>query len=131
MVRDLAADFEGEGVRRYVEDWFADKEAGDEVDSLKEWGREMCRRNGQEVVLALRSRIPPKDHMTLYSELSVPTLIMQGSESQGGGRAMGEYLAQLVPGSTLHIFQDRGHSPHLTAPEEFNRVLQEFFLTVA
>lgn len=128
-LRDLAEDFAGRGVRHYVDRWFP--ETGPEIDRLREWCYEVCRRTSQEVIFAIRSQVPPGDRLALYRRLAVPTLILQGGASPLGGRAMGELLARTIPGSRLHVFEGKGHAPFLTTTDEFNQVLEQFFVEVS
>lgn len=128
-VRYLAEDFEGEGVRRFIDNWFP--ETGPEIDAIKEWQYETCRRATQEVVYGIRSRGVKREGRPPWLEtLATPVLVLQGGASLLGGRPMGERLLQLIPGARLHVFEGKGHAPHLTAPDEFNQVLEKFFLEI-
>jgi 3-oxoadipate enol-lactonase len=128
-VRYLAEDFEGEGVRRFIDNWFP--ESGPEIEALKQWQYETCRRAGQEVVYGIRSRGVRREGRPDWLEmLAMPVLVLQGGASLLGGHPMGERLAQLIDDAQLHVFEGKGHAPHLTATDEFNRVLKEFFLEI-
>ena len=58
-------------------------------------------------------------------------MLLQGGASLLGGRAMGEYLAGVIPHAQLHVFDGKGHAPFLTAAAEFNRVLAGFVRSVS
>ena len=126
ILRDLSEDFEGRGCRSMVDSWFP--ETGPEIDALKAWLYEVGRRTSQEVMLGIRSIGVREDRRRWLEQLSTPTLVLQGGASFLGGRRMGEYLANLIPGAELYVFEGKGHCLFLTAPDEFNQVLRKFLL---
>ncbi len=58
--------------------------------------------------------------------LSVPTLVIHGRHDALMPLAGGEALAAAIPGATLRIFEESGHSPHLEEPDAFNAAVGEF-----
>jgi len=58
--------------------------------------------------------------------VSVPTLLMWGSEDSAVYASSAEPLAKYFPGSRLIIFPGVGHLPYEECAEDFNRALIEF-----
>jgi pimeloyl-ACP methyl ester carboxylesterase len=123
-IKLLEDDFYGKGIEVYVNRWFP--EEGPEIEELKRWAQAVCRRIGRDPVLGIRVAGVPPDRLDLLARLAVPTLIMQGGASPGSGRPMGEYLKSIVSDSRLYVFEGKGHAFNLTAPDEFNQVLESF-----
>jgi len=57
---------------------------------------------------------------------TVPALILQCSDDMIAPRAVGDYLQRRLPQSTLHVIQNVGHCPHLSAPTESSRAIDAF-----
>lgn len=124
ILRGLQEDFAGRGFRRMVDSWFP--ETGPEIDRLKQWLWEIGMQAGPKTVLGIRQVGVNEDRRAWLRQMDVPSLVLQGGASYIGGRAVGEYLHQLVKGSELHAFDGHGHAVFLTAPDEFNHVLAEW-----
>jgi sigma-B regulation protein RsbQ len=56
------------------------------------------------------------DHRADLPKLQAPTLILQCSEDMIAPRAVGEYMQRQIAGSVLHVIDNVGHCPHLSAP---------------
>jgi sigma-B regulation protein RsbQ len=56
----------------------------------------------------------------------VPSLILQCSEDLIAPLAVGEYVRDHLPGSTLRVMRATGHCPHMSAPEETVALMKEF-----
>jgi sigma-B regulation protein RsbQ len=56
----------------------------------------------------------------------VPALILQCSEDIIAPREVGDYVHRALPGSTLRVMRATGHCPHMSAPEETVRLIQEY-----
>jgi pimeloyl-ACP methyl ester carboxylesterase len=56
-------------------------------------------------------------------KLRVPTAVLHGRHDAITPLAMGEELAEKIPGATLTVFEDSGHAPFLEEPEAFNEAL--------
>ncbi|UFH57227.1 alpha/beta fold hydrolase [Spirosoma sp. KNUC1025] len=55
-----------------------------------------------------------------------PSLIIQSIADDIAPVAVGEYMAQHMPQSTLQVIQAQGHSPHLSAPAETILAIQHY-----
>ena len=129
IVRGLEEDFAGRGFRTMVDSWFP--EEGPEIDVLKQWLWEAGMQAGRETVLGIRGIGVHEDRRRWLREMHRPTLVLQGGASYLGGRRIGEYLHDLIPGAELRIFDGHGHALFLTAPEAFNQALEGFVDRVA
>jgi pimeloyl-ACP methyl ester carboxylesterase len=125
----LRDDFEGQGYRKFVDNWFP--ESGPEIELLRQWMYSSTLRAGREVVYGIRSIGVGDNRRGWFDRLSVPTLVLQGGASYLGGRAVGEHLARMIPNAELCVLEGRGHCLFLTAPDEFNAALERFFHRVA
>ena len=59
-------------------------------------------------------------------DIRVPTLIIAGDQDILTPVKYGEYLAEKIKNSTLHVIRDAGHFMMKEKPHEFNRVLLNF-----
>jgi sigma-B regulation protein RsbQ len=66
------------------------------------------------------------DHRADLPLSTVPTLILQCSEDLIAPRAVGDYLRQNLPNSTLHVIDNVGHCPHLSAPTASSEAIEVF-----
>jgi 3-oxoadipate enol-lactonase len=128
MLRGLQEDFEGRGFRRMVDSWFP--ESGPEIDVLKQWLWQIGMQAGRATVLGIRQVGVKEDRRVWLRQMRTPALVLQGGDSHIGGRRVGEYLHGLVEGSVYHAFDGHGHAVFLTAPDEFNRVLDGWLARV-
>ncbi|WP_369359443.1 alpha/beta fold hydrolase [Streptomyces sp. cg2] len=75
---------------------------------------------------ALRGRAERRDYTGMLPGISVPTLVVVGTEDEFTPVADARVIHEAVPGARLRIVQDAGHMPNLERPEEFNAALTEF-----
>lgn len=66
------------------------------------------------------------DHRADLPKSTVPALILQCSDDLVAPRAVGDYLHRHLPVSTLHVIENVGHCPHMSAPTESSRVIDAF-----
>ena len=66
------------------------------------------------------------DHRADVPKSQVPALVLQCSDDLIAPRAVGDYLHQHLPNSRLHIIENVGHCPHMSAPTESSRVIESF-----
>lgn len=66
------------------------------------------------------------DHRADLPELRSPTLILQSSDDLIAPRAVGEYMHQHIPNSSLRIIDNVGHCPHLSAPSASVHAIEAF-----
>ena len=66
------------------------------------------------------------DHRADLPHSQVPALILQCSDDLIAPRTVGDYLHRHLPQSTLHIIENVGHCPHMSAPTESSRAIDVF-----
>ena len=66
------------------------------------------------------------DHRADVSKSLVPALVLQCSDDMIAPRTVGAYLHRHLPASTLHVIENVGHCPHMSAPTESSRVIDQF-----
>jgi sigma-B regulation protein RsbQ len=66
------------------------------------------------------------DHRADLPRSTTPALILQCSEDLIAPRAVGDYLHRHLPRSTLHVIDNVGHCPHLSAPTESSQAIEAF-----
>lgn len=64
-------------------------------------------------------------------EIRTRTLVIVGSEDRLTPPYHAEYLARVIPGARLCVIQGSGHIPHLERPQEFLKILGEFFASTS
>jgi sigma-B regulation protein RsbQ len=72
-------------------------------------------------------------HVTFLSDnrkdvagLTTPTLILQSTDDMIAPVAVGEYLHDALPNSTLKVVDNIGHCPHLSAPHACSAAMDDF-----
>ncbi len=66
------------------------------------------------------------DNRADLASVAVPSLILQCADDIIAPGAVGEYMHQNVPGSTLRLMKATGHCPHMSHPEETIELIREF-----
>lgn len=74
---------------------------------------------------ALRGRAERPDYSETLEKITVPTLVIVGSEDEYTPVKDAEYMSERVPGSTLVVVDGAAHMPNLERPEVFNRAVEE------
>jgi sigma-B regulation protein RsbQ len=70
------------------------------------------------------------DHRADVSRSTVPALILQCSDDLVAPRAVGDFLHRHLPHSVLHIIENVGHCPHMSAPTASSRAIDDFLAHV-
>jgi sigma-B regulation protein RsbQ len=58
--------------------------------------------------------------------VTTPTLVLQCQQDIIAPQAVGRYVAEQVPDSTLVLLEATGHCPHLSAPDEVTAAIESF-----
>ena len=58
--------------------------------------------------------------------VSVPSLILQCSDDMVAPDAVGQYLKEKLPGTTLKVMKATGHCPHMSDPDETVALIKEY-----
>lgn len=75
---------------------------------------------------ALRGRAERPSYEETLASLTVPSLVVAGSEDAFTTRQDAERMCELLKGSELVWLEDVGHMPNLESPEAFNAALIRF-----
>jgi pimeloyl-ACP methyl ester carboxylesterase len=94
------------------------------IDALPPLIREQIQANGA----SLRREIEISAPLTCDQErsISVPTLLVRGSDSPRFFRTIVDRLMQCLPNAQQLVLRDATHFLHWDAPDEFNAVVQRF-----
>ncbi|MDR7000273.1 pimeloyl-ACP methyl ester carboxylesterase [Neobacillus niacini] len=60
------------------------------------------------------------------SEITCPTLYTCGGYDEATPEST-QYFSSLTPDSEFHVFENSAHLPYVEEPEEYLRVVREFF----
>lgn len=66
------------------------------------------------------------DHRADVAKCSTPTLILQCSDDLIAPLSVGEFMHRTMPNSMLHIIDNVGHCPHMSAPTASTAAMDEF-----
>jgi sigma-B regulation protein RsbQ len=66
------------------------------------------------------------DNRADLAAVRVPSLIMQCSDDMIAPLAVGDYISEALPGSTLRVMAATGHCPHMSHPDETIAVIREY-----
>ena len=69
------------------------------------------------------------DERRLLAQCATPALILQCTDDAIAPRAVGEYMHQTMPLSTLRYMQATGHCPHMSAPDETLALVREYLMS--
>ena len=69
------------------------------------------------------------DHRRDLPRSSTPALILQCSDDLIAPMSAGDYLHRHLPNSTLHVIDNIGHCPHMSAPTASSRAIDAFLAT--
>jgi len=75
---------------------------------------------------ALRGRAQRRDYRDLLAQVSVPALVVVGTDDEYTPVGDAEYMHERIPDSTLAVIDGAAHMPNLERPAEFNAVLRKF-----
>lgn len=80
---------------------------------------------------ALRGRALRKDYTESLTRITVPTLIVVGTEDSYISCNTAKQMQQSIPNSRLEIFEGIGHLPNLEATDRFNALLHDFLKEIS
>ena len=66
------------------------------------------------------------DHRADVPRSSIPALILQCSDDLIAPRSVGDYLHRHLPQSSLHVIDNIGHCPHMSAPSASTLAINDF-----
>ncbi|RAV16671.1 alpha/beta fold hydrolase [Paenibacillus contaminans] len=120
---DTSNELKGKAAREWTEMSLHHPERWDEYFSKPSSGRTVQKRldyyNKSLSSFDIRDSLP---------FIETPTLVLCGKYDAQCPLASSEEIHRLIPGSTLHVFEDSNHCPHLEEPETFIETIKAFFM---
>ena len=96
-------------------------------DALARYQRIALSASQSAAIEAARSNASNRSFDELGS-IRVPALIIQGRHDRARTPEHGAEMRDRIPGSTLMVIEDAGHTPQLEQPQRFNEVALPFLL---
>lgn len=91
----------------------------------EELSNSFCR-NDPEIAKHFARVTFTSDHRADVPKSTVPALILQCSDDLVAPVAVGQFLHRHLPVSTLHIIENVGHCPHMSAPTASSNAIDQF-----
>jgi len=121
--RRLVGEGDLEGACRF---WFAATSSEPGLDHLEEQYVRSRMMLPKETLLSFFEPDPETDIAPLLPDISVPTLVLFGTDDRVVPFAAGRELARRIPGAQFYAFSGRGHVPVFTATGEACGILRDF-----
>lgn len=86
-------------------------------------------RNDPEVARHFAKVTFLSDHRADVAQSTTPALILQCSDDMIAPRTVGDYLHAHLPHNALHVIENIGHCPHMSAPCASTRAIDDFLAT--
>lgn len=94
-------------------------------DLREELASSFCR-NDPEIAKHFARVTFTSDHRADVPKSTVPALILQCSDDLVAPVAVGQFLHRHLPSSTLHVIENVGHCPHMSAPTASSNAIDQF-----
>lgn len=107
-----------------MERWFSKRFLA--TPELAHW-RKMLTDTPDQGYLGCSAAISGTDFYTTTAALRLPCLAIAGNEDGATPPDLVRETGDLVPGSKFHLIRGAGHLPCVEAPEEYARILTDFF----
>jgi sigma-B regulation protein RsbQ len=99
--------------------------APDQPQLAEELATSFCR-NDPEIAGHFAKVTFLSDHRADVPKSTTPALILQCSDDMIAPRSVGDYLAEHLPRSTLHVIENIGHCPHMSSPSASSKAIHDF-----
>jgi pimeloyl-ACP methyl ester carboxylesterase len=124
-----------EGMAPYAEEVLPKMVAPPNLRARPELARQvvamMLATSPEGAAAALRGRAERPDYLDMLAHITVPTLVVVGSEDSFTPVNEARLLHQGIPEAALAVIQGAGHLPNLERPTEFNDALRDLLEVVA
>jgi pimeloyl-ACP methyl ester carboxylesterase len=120
---DMADRLAREGMAGYAEEVRWKMVARRNPETAEYVARMMHAAPPQGAAAALRGRAERPDYTPLLGSITVPTLVVVGSDDAFTPVVDAEYLHVRIPGSTLVVVDGAAHLPNLERPADFDAAL--------
>ena len=88
--------------------------------------RMMAATKPEGAAAAHRGRADRRDHTAILGAVTVPTLIVVGSEDFFTPVPVARIMSDGIPGAQLAVIDGAGHLPNMEKPEAFNAIVADF-----
>lgn len=113
----------------WVAQFVADCTPEPDSEHLRAWGRKILVRVTPEDAVALSNAVPVVGIRRRLGEVEQPTLVIHGRLDALVPVEQAEQLATSIPISELTIFEDTGHVPSVTRPNQVADAIATFLAT--
>ncbi|MDI3337912.1 3-oxoadipate enol-lactonase [Defluviimonas aestuarii] len=110
-----------------MERWFS--KPFRQTEEMQGW-RAMLTRQPVEGYCGVAAAIAGTDFITPTSGLTLPTLVIAGSEDGATPPDLVRETSDLIRGARFNLIRGAGHLPPVEKPEEYARVLTEFLTSI-
>lgn len=124
MAQRLKRDYEAT-TGEFFKAMFSDGEIS-KSDLRRIAGRVIGRIPDYPVAIAALKALSDSDFRSLLPGISVPVLLVHGSEDRICLPGASEYMSSIIPEARLELIEQRGHAPFLSCPERFNSLITGF-----
>jgi 3-oxoadipate enol-lactonase len=119
-----------EGMAGYADEVLWKMVAPHNIDAAEHVSEMMRHAPPEGAAAALRGRAERPDYTDMLSAITVPTLVVVGSDDEFTPVADAEYMHARIAGSTLVVVDGAAHMPNLERPAEFNKAVGELLTAV-
>ncbi len=99
------------------------------TDQLKNRTIELRKQLPADTILSFFDPAPDVDVSGILNSINIPVLVTHGGKDRQVSIESSNLIARTIPQAKLHIFENSGHIPMVTAAQEFCAVVEEFIGT--
>lgn len=125
---------EAGGLTEYVENMIKNLFHADSLTTKKEAvqsiRKTMLSTSPEIITDTLRALANREEMCYTLENIIIPTLIISGKEDKSIPSQQSTFMHEQIPRSILNLIEQAGHLPNLEKPEEFNRLIKDFALSM-
>jgi len=127
LIRNLEEDF-AEGVLKLTAFGLNERATEKYLAGASGWERSRSALRAQDPspLLACWASLTAADYRDVLQRIDVPSMLVYGGRSNFYRAETAHYVANQIPNSILHIYEETDHSPHQWQRERFSRELMSF-----
>ncbi|MGC8775380.1 MAG: alpha/beta fold hydrolase [Chlorobaculum sp.] len=114
-----------EAAARMVPNFFAKETYASNQQLVEKTRKSIVRQTPEDISEAMRAIAEREDSTEMLTEITCPTLIMNGMEDTATPPEIAATMHALIPGSKLELIPSAGHLSNLDQPAMFNGILLE------
>jgi 3-oxoadipate enol-lactonase len=124
----------GGGLNQYVETMIANLFYSESLSTKKEVVEDlkkvMLSTSPKSITDTLHALANREEMCYKLEKIIIPTLIISGKEDKSIPFQQSSFMHQQIPRSILQLIDKAGHLPSLEQPEEFNRLIKDFAMSM-